>query len=189
LQTVGWTPEHLCIRQKQLLEKLCEVWQLNTVDVEQELISTMPQKGTRQFTDAKIIDAKREKMVQALGKRDGLTWNTKGALCWTDDKAFRAVCTVSKRYAKGAAYWYGYSVEWRKFLSEGQKSFLVFGCVERSSAYAVPAAELEKIIDNLHRTPNKHWHLVLDDNETGGLDLVPRNGPRIPLNKYELKLV
>ena len=100
LQTVKWTPEHLCIRQKQLVEKLCEVWQLNAVDVEEELISTMPQKGNWQFTDAKIIDAKREEMMQALGQRDGLTLNKKGALCWTDDKAFRAVCTVSKRYAR-----------------------------------------------------------------------------------------
>jgi hypothetical protein len=189
LQTIIWTPEHLCVRQKQLLEKLCQVWQLDAADVEQELISTMPKKGTRQFTDGKIIDAKREEIIQALGKRDGLTLNTKGAHCWTDDMSFRAVCTVSKRYTKGNAYWYGYSVEWRKFLSEGQKSYLVFGCVDRSSAYAVPATELEKIIDNLHRTPNKHWHLVLDDNETGGLDLVPRSGPRISLNKYRLELV
>jgi hypothetical protein len=190
LQTEKWTPEHLCVRQKQLIEKVCEVWQLNAVDVEEELISTMPQKGTWQFTDAKIIDAKRETMMQALGQRDGLTLNKKGALCWTEDKAFRAVCTVSKRYARRAApYWYGCSAEWRKFLSAGQKSFLVFGCVDRSSAYAVPAAELEKIIDDLHRTPDRHWHLVLDENETGGLDLVPRSSPRVPLNKYELKLV
>jgi hypothetical protein len=190
LQTQKWTPEHLCVRQKQLVEKLCEVWQLNEVDVEEELISTMPQKGTWQFTDPKIIDAKREKMLQALRQRDGLTLNKKGALCWRDDNAFRAVCTVSKRYARRAApYWYGYSAEWRQFLAEGQKSFLVFGCVDRSSAYAVPAAELEKIIDDLHRTPDRHWHVVLDENETGGLDLVPRSGPRIPLNKYELKLV
>ncbi len=189
LQTENWTLEHLCIRQKQLVAKLCEVWRLNAVDVEEELISAMPERGTWQFTDTKIIDAKREKMMQALGQKYGLTLKKKGALCWTDDKTLRAVCTVSKRYAKGAAYWYAYSVEQRKFLSEGQKSFLVFGCVERSSAYALPAAELEKIIDNLHQTPNKHWHLVLDDNETGGLDLVPRSGPRIPLNKYELKLV
>jgi hypothetical protein len=100
-----------------LVEKLCEVWQLNEVDVEEELISTMPQKGTWQFTDPKIIDAKREKMMQALRQRDGLTLNKKGALCSTDDNTFRAVCTVSKRYARRAApYWYGYSAEWRNFL-------------------------------------------------------------------------
>ena len=134
----------------------------------------MPQKGTWHFTDAEIIEAKREKMLQALGLREGVALNNKkGALSWTDDKSVRAVCTISKRYARRAApYWYGYSPEWRKFLSEGQKSFLVLGCVDRNTAYAVPATELEKIVDDLHRTPDRHWHIVLDENDTGGLDLV-----------------
>jgi len=190
LQTDKWAPEHLCIRQKQLVEKLCEVWRLDAVNVEDELISMMPQKGTWHFTDAKIIEAKREEMLQALGLREGMALNKKGALSWSNDKSVRAVCTVSKRHARRAApYWYGYSPEWRNFLSEGQKSFLVLGCVDRNTAYAVPAAELEKIVDDLHRTPGRHWHIVLDENETGGLDLVPRIGPRIPLNKCELKLV
>ena len=114
----------------------------------------------------------------------------KGALSWADDKSLRAVCTVSKRYGQGAAgYWYGYSPEWRKFLSEGQNSFLVLGCVDRNTAYAVPAPELEKIIDDLNRTPDRHWHIILDENEMGGLELVPKSGPRISLNKFELKLV
>ena len=127
--------------------------------------------------------------MQALSQRQGLILDKKGAMCWTDDKIFRAVCTVSKRYARSAApYWYGYSAEWRQFLSEGQKSFLVFGCVDRNTAYSIPAAELESILDNLNRTPEKHWHLVLDENETGGLDLVLRSGPRLPLNKYALTL-
>ena len=90
LQTKNWTLEHLCIRQKQLVAKLCEVWRLNAVDVEEELISAMPERGTWQFTDTKIIDAKREKMMQALGQKYGLTLKKKGALCWTDDKTLRA---------------------------------------------------------------------------------------------------
>jgi hypothetical protein len=49
------------------------------------------------------------------------------------------------------------------------------------------ATELEKIVDDLHRTPDRHWHIVLDENDAGGLDLVPRSGPRIPVNKFELK--
>jgi hypothetical protein len=191
LQAEKWSPEHLRVRQKQLVEKLCEVWQLNAVDAEEELDeqSTTPESA-RRLTDTKIIDAKREEMMLALGQRDGLTLNKKGALCWTDDKAFRAVCTVSTRHReRRSPYWYAYSPEWRNFLSEGQKSFLVFGCVDRSNAYSVPAAELEKIIDTLRRTPDKHWHVDLDENDEGGLDLVPGSGPRLSLNKYELKLV
>ena len=172
-----------------MLEKLCQVWQLDAVDVEEELIKTIPQKGTWQFTDTKIIEVKREKIMQALGQREGVALNKRGALYRSDDESFRAVCTVSKRYARRTApYWYGYSPEWRKFLSEGQKAFLVFGCVDRETGYAVPFTELEKIIDDLHRTPDRHWHVVLDENEWGGLDLVPRSGPRVPLKKFELQL-
>jgi Protein of unknown function DUF262/Protein of unknown function (DUF1524) len=189
LQAEKWTPEYLRTRQRQLVEKLCEVWQLNAIDVEEEQIETISEKGTWEFTDSKIIVAKREKMMEALGRKEGVTLNKKGALCWTNDKVFRAVCTVSKRYSKQRPYWYGYSAEWRKFLSEGQRSFLVFGCVDRDTAYSVPAAELEKIIDDLHRTPDKHWHVVLDENETGGLDLVCRSGLRLRLDRYELKMV
>jgi hypothetical protein len=164
LQTEKWTPEHLYLRQRQLVERICEVWQLNAGDVEQEQIDAISWR----LKDAKIIDAKRVEMMQALSQRDGLTLNKKGALCWTDDKVFRAVCIVSKRHVNRVApYWYGYSRESRKFLSEGQKTFLVFGCVDRSSAYSVPAVELEKMIDNLGETPEKRWHIDLDENETG----------------------
>jgi hypothetical protein len=43
LQAEKWTPEHLYSRQRQLLEKLSEVWRLEAVDVEEELIDTGPQ--------------------------------------------------------------------------------------------------------------------------------------------------
>lgn len=191
LQTPNWTPEHLSIRQTQLMEKLCEVWNLGAVDLQNELISLLPQKGTWHFTDAEVIEAKRSKMLEALSQRERIALtNKKGALSWTDDNGVRAVCTISKRHDRRAApYWYGYSPEWRHFLSGATNSFLVLGCVDRNTAYAVPAAELEKIIDHLHRTPARHWHIVLDENEAGSLDLVPRSGPRISVNKFELKLI
>jgi hypothetical protein len=159
LQTVKWTPEHLATRQKQLLEKLCDVWRLEYVEIEDELIDAAdvaPPKGTWQFTDGKIIEAKRQGIIEALSHREGVSFNKKGALYWSDDKKLRAVCTVSKRYARRAApYWYGYSPEWQKFLSGGQKSFLVFGCVDRDTAYAVPSADIEKLLDQLHKTPDR----------------------------------
>jgi hypothetical protein len=191
LQTAKWTPEHLCNRQQQLLEKLCEVWRLEAIDLEDELVSMLPQKGIWRFTEAEIIEAKRSKILQALSQKEQVALkNRKGALSWTDDESVRAVCTISKRYdRRSAPYWYGVSPEWRKFLSKGQKSFLVLGCVDRNTAYAVPAFELEKIVDDLHRTPARHWHIVLDENDNGDLDLVPKIGPRIPVNRFELKLV
>jgi hypothetical protein len=185
LQTGKWTPEHLRGRQKQLLEKLCEVWRLDAVDVEDELIDTGPQKGT----DGAIIEARRQKIMDALSRREGIKLEKKGALCWSQDHALRAVCAVSSRHPRRPRpYWYGYSPKRRDFLSKGQKSFLLLGCVDRDSAYAVPSVEIEKILNNLHETPGVHWHIELDLNASGALDLVPKSGPKIPLNKFELKL-
>lgn len=207
LQTESWTPEHLGVRQTQLLEKLCDVWDLEAVDIDTEIVNLLPQKGTWRFTDTEIIQAKRCKILDALSHREQITLNNKkGALSWTEDEGVRVVSTISKRHDRRAApYWYGYSPEWRKFLASARKSFLVLGCVDRNTAYAIPAHELEKIIDNLHMSPAKrsdessdkstgetaarHWHIVLDDNDEGGLDLVPRKGPRIAVKKFELKLV
>nr|WP_244553281.1 HNH endonuclease family protein [Bradyrhizobium erythrophlei] len=204
LQAEGWTPEHLGERQTQLLERLCEVWDLKAVDLEAEIVNLLPQKGTWRFTDTEIIKAKRSEILEALSNREKVALNKKGALSWTDDEGVRVVSTISKRYDRRAApYWYGYSPEWRKFLSGAQRSFLVLGCVDRNTAYAIPAQEIEKIIDDLHMSPAKrdedstkhtveasarHWHIVLDDNDDGGLDLVPRKGSRIPVKKFELKL-
>ena len=66
LQTENWTLEHLRVRQRQLIEKVCDIWQLNLVDVQEEQITTVPEKGSWDFTDTKIIVAKRDKMMQAL---------------------------------------------------------------------------------------------------------------------------
>src|SRR5262249_9386653 len=151
LQTEKWTPEHLRARQKQLVERLCQVWRLEAVDVEDELIDTASSKGTWPVTDGAAIEAKRQKIMEALSHREGLNLNQKGALYWNEDKTFRAVCAVSKRHSRRARpYWYGYSPKRRKFLSEGKRTLLVLGCVDRDSAYAVPSAEIEKILTDLH---------------------------------------
>ncbi len=189
LRTEKWTPEHLRDRQRQLLLKLCQVWRLYAVDPDEPLPAFAKQKGARKSTEGKVIDAKRDRIIQALSQREGSELTKKGALCWNESKDLRAVCTVSKRYSRRRApYWYGYSPEWRNFLSQGANSFLVFGCVDRDSAYAMPAAEMEKFLDDLHRTLDRHWHIELDENASGGLDLVPQNGARISLNRFELKL-
>jgi hypothetical protein len=53
---------------------------------------------------------------------------------------------------------------------------------------ALPAAELEKLISELNRTPHRHWHVFLEDNQDGALELVLRTGERVSLKKFELAL-
>lgn len=189
LRTDRWTAEHLAERQQKLLRKLCEVWELNSVDLDEQLEELIKDKGAPQFTDSKIIEATRKGIVEALSRREGKELKRKGALCWSEDHKIRAVCAVSKRHVgRTVPYWYGYSNEWRDFLTNAQTSFLVLGCVDRERAYAVPTTEIEKILHDLGRSANRHWHILLEENQFGGLDLTPRMGARISLDKFELKL-
>jgi hypothetical protein len=41
----------------------------------------------------------------------------------------------------------------------------------------------------LRKTPNRHWHIDLDENKDGKLELSIPNGLRMPLGNFELVLV
>jgi hypothetical protein len=189
LRTDRWTAQHLAERQRELLLKLCEVWGLDSVDLDGQLEDLIKEGGGRQLTDSKIMEATRTDIVETLSRREGVKLNRKGALCWSDDETLRAVCALSKRHAgRAVPYWYGYSNEWREFLAKARTSFLVLGCLDRKRAYAIPVAEIEKILHGLERTADRHWHISLRENQFGGLDLTPRKGGvLISLDKFELR--
>jgi hypothetical protein len=198
LQTEKWTPEHLADRQRKLLSKLADVWNLKHWDLSTiELHAAGPgfedaddetDTASLGVTDRELIEQKRQKIMAALADREGVKLVKDGAVYKSEDGTVRAVCTVSKRYGPGRApYWYGYSVPWRKFLLEGpKKSFFVLGCMDRSQAYAIPTSEMEKALGGLHRTPEKHWHIALEENALGGLDIALRSGAKIELKQFEL---
>jgi hypothetical protein len=148
LQSEKWTPEYLAERQTKLLEKLRAIWQLNPMQTKsQEAAEREPAKGLWEFSDNKLIERKRDMIMRALSRREGVNLSKKGALYSSVDGKWRAACTISKRYAKGRPpYWYGYSEEWRGFLSQGEKSFLVLGCLDQDSAFAIPNDEIEKML-------------------------------------------
>jgi hypothetical protein len=60
--------------------------------------------------------------------------------------------------------------------------------VDQNSAYAIPNEAIEKILSDLYKTPERHWHIVLEENKGGGLELSIPNGARMPLNNFELKV-
>jgi hypothetical protein len=185
LQTEKWTPEHLAARQLQLLEKLRAIWQLNPAQTKTEG-STGHGSGSWQFTDNKMIENKRDVIMRIFSQRHGIKLDKNGALYSSADGKWKAVCTISKRYEKGRPpYWYGYSEEWRDFLSKGEHTLLVLGCIDKEKAYAMPRGELEKVLGELHKTPDRHWHIVLGESDAGDLELLVPNGKRIQLKKFE----
>ena len=128
--------------------------------------------------------------MKALGKREGMHLvKTHGVLYSSPDGTMKAACTISKRYSTGAPYWYGYAPRWEAFLSKAKTSFIVLGCVDRDRAYAIPFERISKLLPHLHRTPQRHWHLVLEENPAGDIELaVPKTGSKIGLKEFEVRL-
>jgi hypothetical protein len=192
LQADMWTPEFLANRQRKMLERLASIWNLVPYPDLSDDPDNQYTESTWEFTDDKLIQAKRVTIMGALNKRDGVSLVKKtGALYANEAETLRAVCTISKRYERGASrwYWYGYSPRWREFLAGAKSAFLVLGCADRETAYAIPYEQIEKIRNDLHRTPGKHWHIVLDEDERGDdLCLVIPKGSKMSISKFSLKL-
>src|SRR3984893_11241427 len=77
---------------------------------EEETESDKP-KSTWEFTDAALLQAKRDQIVGALGNKEGVALIRRSrALFWNADHATRGAVTISKRYTgKGRpSYWYAY---------------------------------------------------------------------------------
>lgn len=107
-----------------------------------------------------------------------------------EDKSssIRACITVSKRYdSKLQPYWYAYHPKWDEFLSGSTAGYVVFGCVDRGDAFAIPLDKMREILPSLNQTERpdgaSYWHvkfaeisgkLVLFASKTGeSFDLTP----------------
>jgi uncharacterized protein DUF1524 len=193
LRTERWTPEHLIVRQSRVLQKLATVWRLDLTKVQlrgRQFSEDGLEMAPGETTDSKAIEAKREAIMKALSRRENVNIiKAGGALYSSEDGDLRAVVTVSKRHTARAPYWYGYSPHWDTFLSGGKNSFLVLGCLDRNAAYAIPHKRIGEILGELRRTSERHWHIDLEDNEGGGLDLsLSKTATRMPLSPFELDL-
>ena len=63
----------------------------------------------------------------------------------------------------------------------------MLGCMDRQTAYAIPFEEMENILERLHETQGRHWHIALAE-QAGGLELITKTGSRLGLNNFELPL-
>lgn len=153
-------------------------------------------KGVWQFTDAKLLDAKRASAIAALSVREESALVKKSrALFWSPSKHIRAACAVSKRYKnKGAQYyWYAYHPRWDEFLAEGKQSYFVLSCMDRDEAFAIPFSIVKEHLPNLHTTNLEdgryYWHIRLHD-EGSSLSLsLPKQKRSLSLTEYAIKLV
>ncbi len=190
LRTERWTLQHLVERQGELLGKLASMWSLNLSRLGDGAPSAERFRGSRDFTDTKLIQNKRDAVMNAYGSFEGFEpISVSGALFSNPERDFRAVCTISKRYVAGPPYWYGYSPQWDAFLSESKRSFLVLACMDRDVAYAIPHERIRAILGHLPRSSERHWHIVLEQSEAGDLELVvSKTVSPIQLREFEFDL-
>src|SRR5690606_26065017 len=138
-----------------------------------------------QFTDFAVLDSKRQGIVQALANRKGVKFIKKSrALFWDATHETRAACSLSKRYEQRSSYpyWYAYHPQWNDFLSQGNDSYFVLGCMDLSVAYAIPLKVLSSQLSALNTTTTArstywHIHLVEDDASSHAL-LLPKKSSK-----------
>jgi hypothetical protein len=153
-------------------------------------------KSTWEFTDAALLQGKRDQIISALGIKEGVALIRRSrALFWNADHTIRGAVTISKRYVRkgGPSYWYAYHPQWRDFLNEAQRGYLVLGCMDRDEAFAVPAEKLHLVLSSLNTTEKEdgslYWHLHLYEDSSGALFLtLPKQKDSLQLSPFRIAL-
>jgi hypothetical protein len=151
-------------------------------------------KGTWHFTDAQVLQAKREDVITALGRREIANLVRKSrALYWNAHRNVRAACSMSKRYTgkNQAPYWYAYHPQWDTFLGEADRGFFVLGCMDLDTAFAVPHAVMKPLLPSLNTTTNKngttYWHVHLIEHGKALAMTIPKSAP-IDLGEFQITI-
>jgi hypothetical protein len=154
------------------------------------------EKSEWNFADSTLPQIKREEVVMALSKREDIPLIRKSrALYWSPSHDVRAAFTISKRYTKkgGPAYWYAYHPQWRDFLGEVERGYLVLGCMDRNEAFAIPVDKFHLLLTTLNTTEKEdgsfYWHLHLSEDQLGKLSLMlPKQKETLSLSSFVICL-
>lgn len=146
-------------------------------------------KGVWHFTDAGLLQGKREAIIAAVSKQFGVPLIKKSrALYWDASHTKRVACTISKLYTKPGSYryWYAYHPQWDQFLNEGTEGRLAIGCMDLDVAFALPWSVINGLLEFLNTTTEKggetYWHLHLKEVGPGAYSLnLPGKPGELPL--------
>src|SRR5262249_8578750 len=160
------------------------------LDEDQTADETGKVAGVWQFTKFPLLQAKRDAILSAFGKREDANLIKKTrALYWNPTKNVRVACTISKRYSKSPStpYWYAYHPSWDNFLEGGTSAFLILGCMDRDAAYAIPREIFKSHLVDLNTTTeesgNTYWHIHLHESSNGEISII------LPKKKSQLSLL
>jgi len=189
------------------LDGLVDVMFTTAKDIEADLAAEVPaeiednttQKAsaepgliTHEMTDSRLLQLKREAIVDAMSARlrEALVKKTR-ALYQSPDHKKRIACTISKRYETGSTYWYAYHPKWDDFLKEGVESFFVLGCMDLDLAFALPRQRIYSLLDDLHVSEmenGRYWHVHINRRGSAEFELVIPWKDNLDLRPYQVEL-
>ena len=114
-----------------------------------DVISRLPER-----TSPSDIDAVRDRIVQALQKKLGVTLIRRRRAMFEDIEGHNRACvSISKRYGREyQPYWYAYHPAWNEFLEGAKDALFVLGCMDRDEAFAIPLSIFATFLPKLNRT-------------------------------------
>ena len=85
------------------------------------------------------------------------------------------------------------TLKWDEFLGEGERGYLVLGCMDRDHAFAIPTDGFRPLIEDLNTTRNEdgtyYWHIQLTETPSGDVSLlVPKRKNNLSLSEYVFEL-
>jgi hypothetical protein len=164
------------------------------IDDETE-VDPASKKEPFQFTETALLEAKRDRIIAAIARREETSFiKNSRALYWNAAHTIRVGCTLSKRYSRSPdyRYWYAYHPQWSEFLTGGEHSYLILGCMDLDFAFAIPVEVMEASLDALNvseKVTGRYWHLHIAERSPGEFALLlPKKGSMLPLNQYRFEL-
>jgi hypothetical protein len=159
----------------------------NIVDAPESLDS----KETWEFTDIRLLQGKREEIVQSVSQKLGFPLIRKSrALYWDASRDSRMACSISKRYTRSGSYryWYAFHPQWDEFLREGKIGLFVLGCMDQRFAFSIPWNVLNPLLPYLNTTTTErstYWHIHIGEDEKSRYYLlVSKKDEDLPLSDY-----
>ena len=126
-------------------------------DEVEEFEGNEPTEGSKRKKDATpqaVMAEKRKKIAEAFAKDQNETTliRRKIALFSDSSNSLRIAISVSKRYEESPSqqYWYSYLAPMRSFMEDADSAFMIYGCIDKNEAYAIPYKVMEGLY--LHKT-------------------------------------
>jgi hypothetical protein len=145
-------------------------------------------------SDENLIDTRRTQGIKALSDKLAVILIKRRRTNFADQSGdIHATIAISKNYnsSGNAAYWYGYHTRQSDYLATAKRSsYMVYGMLDRSDAYAIPYSTIEKWKEHLDATlqegRGKYWHIRVFDRGDDRLVIRLNDGRDISLDEFKV---